>query len=76
MKKIAKMRFEKKGRGGKGVTVLYDVSGVTGFIDFSKDLKKKMGVGGTVKGNTIEIQGDQRPRLRELLEKMEFLVKG
>lgn len=68
--------MEKKGRGGKGVTVLYDVQGVVGFADFCTDLKKKMGTGGTVKGNTIEIQGDMRDRLRPLLQKMGFQVKG
>ena len=76
MKKIAKMRLERKGRKGKGVTVLYDISGVIGFEEFGKELKKKMGTGGTVKNGTIEIQGDMRERLRPLLEKMGFLVKG
>ncbi len=76
MKKVVKMRLEKKGRGGKGVTVLFDVTGVPDFTEFSKELKKKMGTGGTIKNDTIEIQGDLRIRIREFLEKQDFLIKG
>jgi hypothetical protein len=40
------------------------------------DLKKACGVGGAVAGTTIELQGDQRDRLRPLLQKKGFTVKG
>lgn len=76
MKPVVKLRFEKKGRGGKGVTVLYDISGVEDLQEFAKDLKQKTGSGGTVKDETIEIQGDKRLLIRQLLEKKSFLVKG
>jgi translation initiation factor 1 len=39
-------------------------------------LKKACGTGGSTGENWIELQGDQRERLRELLLKKGFLVKG
>jgi translation initiation factor 1 len=61
--RLAKLliQFEKKGRKGKGVTV------VKGFFhtaddlgQFARELKTRCGSGGTVKNDTIEIQGDHR----------------
>ena len=52
------------GRGGKGVTVVVGLplSGPQ-LEELCKTLKRKCGCGGTVRGRTIEIQGDQRDRL-------------
>lgn len=76
MQKIVKMRLEKKGRKGAGVTVLYDITGVDDLETFGKELKKKMGCGGTVKDATVEIQGEMRERLRTHLAGLGFTVKG
>ncbi len=59
---------EKKGRGGKVVCV------ITG-LDLPQDarkallkqLKTRLGTGGSIKGDTLEIQGDRRERIIELL---------
>jgi translation initiation factor 1 len=74
---VAKLRMEKTGRGGKTVSVIYDLPNNAGFLKgLCADLKKACGTGGAVSGNTIELQGDQRERLRGLLQKKGFTVKG
>jgi translation initiation factor 1 len=76
---VAKLRIEKAGRGGKVVSVIFDLPRDTNYLkDLTKKLKGQLGTGGTYKdeNNAIEIQGDHRPRLREILEKMGFQVKG
>ena len=70
-KKNQKLRvsIEKKGRGGKTVTL------ITGFIGSEDDLKElgrilktKCGVGGSAKDGEIIIQGDFKQRVIELLK--------
>ena len=74
---IAKLRLEKAGRGGKSVTVIYDLPENAEFLkQLAGDLKRACGTGGSVAGNTVEIQGDQRVRVRELLQARGYLVKG
>jgi translation initiation factor 1 len=68
--------LETKGRCGKIVTI---VKGFTRSKDFletlASALKKSCGVGGTLKGSTIELQGDVRQLSKSILEKQGFLVK-
>ena len=72
----AKVGRETKGRRGKGVTTVFDVSiDEAGLLDLAGKLKQKCGTGGTVKDGRIEIQGDQRDRLVTVLEAMGFRVK-
>ncbi|MFW6221223.1 MAG: translation initiation factor Sui1 [Fibrobacterota bacterium] len=68
--------LERKGRKGKGVTV------ITGFqLDddklksLAKQLKQRCGTGGTVKHNTIEIQGDFRDIVLQELTKQGYKAK-
>ena len=71
-----RLRYERKGRGGKGVTL---VDGILEKQDtlkkITKELKKKCGVGGALKEHTIEIQGDQRDILEPLLTSKGYTVK-
>ena len=74
---VAKLRVEKKGRGGKIVTVVFDLPrNVTFLKDLSQELKRACGTGGTVVEDTVELQGDLRDRVREFLLKKGFVVKG
>jgi translation initiation factor 1 len=74
---VAKMRMEKKGRGGKAVTVVYDLPQNQAFLkDLAGELKRACGAGGAVFENTVEIQGDLRGRIRTALEKKGWTVKG
>jgi len=65
-----------KGRKGKGVSV---VTGLdlddTALKLLAADLKKKCGCGGSVKDGDIEIQGDVRDKLQQLLEGNGYKVK-
>ena len=64
-----RVAIEKKGRGGKTVTV---VSGFIGTDDDMKELGKllkgKCGVGGSVKDGCILIQGEFKQRIIDLLK--------
>jgi len=76
-KVVAKLRLEKKGRGGKTVTVVYDLPQNQAFLkDLCGELKRTCGVGGAVTDNTVEIQGDQVARIRPVLQKKGWTVKG
>lgn len=73
---IVRLHRESKGRGGKGVTL---VKGLLLKADelksLAKELKQVCGTGGTVKDGVIEIQGEQREKLKPVLEKKGFTVK-
>jgi translation initiation factor 1 len=74
---VAKLRMEKKGRGGKAVTVVYGLPRNAEFLrELSQDLKRACGAGGTVIDDGVEIQGDLRERVRGALMKRGYVVKG
>lgn len=62
--------LETKGRKGKGVTL---VKGLAMTLDELKQLAKKLkaqcGTGGSVKDGHIEIQGDNRQKVKDFLDK-------
>jgi translation initiation factor 1 len=67
---------ETKGRGGKAVTIVRGLPLAPAELKaLAKALKQRCGVGGSVKDDTIEIQGDQRQLLKAELEKRGYLVK-
>jgi len=75
---VAKLRMEKKGRGGKMVTVVAGLPRNAAFLkELCQELKRACGTGGSVsEDDTIELQGDLRDRVREFLLKKAFVVKG
>jgi translation initiation factor 1 len=73
---IVRLQRETKGRGGKVVTVIRGVClGAEEMQELTRALKQKCGVGGAIKGDSIEIQGDQRRTIKTELEKRGFNVK-
>ena len=64
-----KIQLETKGRKGKGVTLVKDLAMTTDELKvIGKKLKNHCGVGGSVKDGTVEIQGDQREKIKAFLE--------
>ena len=64
-----RISIEKKGRGGKTVTLIKGFVGKEDDLkELGKLLKTKCGVGGSAKDNEIIIQGDFRQRIIELLK--------
>ena len=64
---------QKAGRGGKTVTVVKNFVGIG--LPEKEQLAKKMkacGTGGTVKNGQIEIQGDKRAEVAEILREAGF----
>ena len=63
--------IERKGRGGKTVTLIKGLSLASPQLqDLCKMLKGKCGVGGKVEGKEIMIQGDQRNKvIKTMLER-------
>tara|TARA_R110002049_G_scaffold9894_6_gene49381 strand:- start:225 stop:590 length:366 start_codon:yes stop_codon:yes gene_type:complete len=73
---IVRLHRETKGRGGKAVTLVKGVPLAGDALKtLAKQLKKKCGVGGSLKDDVIEIQGDQRETLKAELEKLGYQVK-
>ncbi|WP_228140324.1 stress response translation initiation inhibitor YciH [Moritella sp. JT01] len=73
---IVRIRRETKGRKGKGATTISGIELPEKELKaLAKELKKKSGVGGSVKDFIIEIQGDQRDMAKEFLEKKGYTVK-
>ncbi|MCY7295845.1 stress response translation initiation inhibitor YciH [Alteromonas sp. a30] len=73
---IVRIRRETKGRKGKGVTTITGLSLPDPDLKkLAKDLKKLCGTGGAVKDGVIEIQGDNREKIKEKLEKQGLSVK-
>lgn len=73
---VVRIKREKKGRGGKTVTVLYDlVLSDSDMKTLAKRLKQVCGTGGSVKDRTIVIQGDVRDRVSAELKAQGYKVK-
>ena len=71
-----RIQVSRKGRKGKTVTA------ITGWQmseeklqQILKDLKTRCGTGGTVKDETLEIQGDHGAKLLEILVKLGYKAK-
>jgi translation initiation factor 1 len=66
---IVRIHRETKGRKGAGVTLVKGLALSEAELSaLAKRLKTRCGVGGAVKAGVIELQGDQREKVRELLE--------
>jgi translation initiation factor 1 len=73
---IVRLRRETKGRKGNGVTLITGLPLVDNELKLmAKELKQRCGTGGSVKNGIIEIQGDQREILQQLLQDKGYHVK-
>lgn len=67
---------ESSGRHGKAVTLVKNLALSTDDLKaLAKKLKEACGTGGTVKDGVIEIQGEQREKMAEVLRKLGYKVK-
>ena len=74
-KQTATLYVEKR-KKGKVVTLVRGLSAVANDLNgLLKKLKSACGAGGTVEGDTVEIQGEHAPRLKKELEQLGYRVK-
>ncbi len=70
------VRLDRKGRGGKSVTVIEGLQISTKEKDaLLKQLKSRFGTGGSLKEEALEIQGDQRDAILLHLQSLGFRPK-
>mgnify|MGYP002397607903 CR=1 FL=1 len=73
---VVRVLRQTKGRKGAGVSLVTGVPlAETELKTLAKELKQKCGCGGTVKDGVIEIQGDKRDLLVDLLQAKGFKAK-
>lgn len=69
---FVKIKLEKR-RYGKEVTIIEGLVGSDHELKkLASELKSKLAAGGTVKNGRIEIQGDHRDKVKELLIKLGY----
>ncbi len=73
---IVRIQRQTSGRKGKGVCLITGIDLDDAALgNLAAELKKKCGCGGAVKEGVIEIQGDKRDLLKQLLEAKGMTVK-
>jgi translation initiation factor 1 len=73
---VVRIMRDRKGRSGKGVTVVAGLPlAIDGLTQLTSELKRMCGTGGTVRGDLVELQGDVRERVRAELERRGYQVK-
>jgi len=73
---VVRISYEKKGRKGKGVTLISGIPLTEKELkNFAKQLKKRCGSGGSIKEGVLEIQGDQRDTVIPILQSQSWNVK-
>jgi translation initiation factor 1 len=72
--KSVRVSLETQGRKGKSVTIVAGLQHNPATMEeIARILKQYCGAGGTVKQGNIEIQGDQRGRVKEKLKEIGYV---
>ena len=72
----AYLHRESGGRGGKVVSIVKNLTlSEADMKSLAKKLKQECGTGGTVKDGMIEIQGEHRQKMADVLQKLGYKVK-
>lgn len=67
---------ESSGRGGKAVSLIKNLAlSENDLKALAKKLKQECGTGGTIKEGVIEIQGEHREKIANVLQKLGYKVK-
>ncbi len=74
-KQSVRIRVDRR-RFGKAMTVIEGFDSSVDMKALAKDLKSRLATGGTLKGRSIELQGDQRERAKAALIKMGYPEEG
>ena len=70
-----KMRLETNGRGGKAVTVLFNLPlDESAAKDLLKSMQASFGCGGSMKENTLELRGDVRVKVEAFFAKKNLKI--
>lgn len=73
---LLEVHYSAKGRAGKKVVLIKGFEGPEDELQaLGKDLKKKCGVGGSVKDGEIIVQGEVRDKIMAYLKTLGFKVK-
>lgn len=68
-----RIHLEKKGRGGKTVSIIKGIKGSeTEIEDLLRSIKNHCGTGGSFKAEQLIIQGDQREKILDYLKKLGY----
>ena len=67
--------FEKKGRGGKTVTLVTFQNPASDAAEWAKKVKTRLGVGGSVDSDGIVLQGDVRTKVEAYLKAEGYKTK-
>jgi len=70
------VRLERKGRGGKSVTLIEGIQmSVKDREELLRQLKTRLGSGGALRDDVLEIQGDRRDVIITLLQSIGYRPK-
>ena len=73
---VVRIQKQTSGRKGAGISVITGLElSDEELKKLAAELKKRCGCGGSVKNGMIEIQGEKRDLLKQLLEQKGFTVK-
>lgn len=73
-KQVLRIRLDTKQRAGKAVTLVTGFSGSDADLEaLGKQVKNFCGTGGSVKDGEILVQGDQRPKVLQFLQKKGYV---